>query len=302
MKRTILPTKLSVLIAMLALVPSFCTAAPAAPQVTPYVDCQGLICLPGTIDNKVLGSVLLDTGNVQSVILGPKTDELKLPKGPYVSPSGQIYPNIIATEILNLDVAGSLFPTQFMVLSPEQLGPKSTPFVATLAFPAFKGKTLEIDYRQKTVRVFPGGKLRQDAKAATLSLVPFGDSGPAILVVDGLSLNGHRFRAQIDTAFTGTILFYNESLDALGLRAANAAAQGRDESFPFTDGGVSLKRGTVGPILFSGAAFLDANAASYFATPSVQSPGGHFEATLGNAAFKGHKLILDLDAMKARVE
>lgn len=302
MKRTNLSTKLGVFIAALVFVPSFCTAAPAAPKATPFVDCQGLICVSATIGNKLVGPVLLDTGNVQSVILGPKSDELKLPKGPYVSPAGQVYPNIIATEVLNLNVAGSQFPTQFMVLPPEQLGPKSTPFVATLAFPAFKGKTLEIDYRQKTVRVFPGSTLRQDAKAATLSLVPFGDSGPAILVVDGLSLNGHRFRAQIDTAFTGTILFYNESLDALGLRAANAAAQGTDESFPFTDGGVSLKRGTVGPILFSGEAFLDGSAASYFATPSIQSPGGHFEATLGNAAFRGHKLILDLDAMKARVE
>ena len=287
---------------VLTLVPVFCSADPAQKAAIPYVDCQGLICLSGMINNQPLGSVLLDTGNVQSVILNQKASELKIAQGPYVSPQGQLYRNIIATEIVNFDIAGRLFPTQFMVISPEQLGPKNTPFVATLAFPAFKGKTLEIDYRHKTVAVLPGGLLRNDTRAQTLSLVPFGESGPAILVVDGLSVDGHSFRAQIDTAFAGTILFYDESVAALELTAAKAAAQGANESFPYVDGGITLKRGAVGPVLFSGKALLGPGTASYFSTPAVPSPGHHFEATLGNAAFKGHLLVLDLDAMKARVE
>ena len=129
----------------------------------------------------------------------------------------------------------------------------------------------------------------------SLKLIPFGDSGPPVVVASQLTVDGKNVRARIDTVFTGTLLVYDSALGLLGL-----AKGGAPELFRYTDGGVNLLAGTSASIGFGKRALAGGPKTLYFVGEGenpVHQPDGLFEATAGNALFAESVVTLDFHAM-----
>ena len=126
-------------------------------------------------------------------------------------------------------------------------------------------------------------------------LIPFGDSGPPVVVGSPFRVEGKNVRAQIDTVFTGTLLVYDSALGVLGL-----TKEGAPELFRYTDGGVNLLAGRSGSIGFGKRSLASGAKSLYFVgdgpNPKHQ-PDGLFEATAGNALFAHSVVTLDFHAM-----
>jgi hypothetical protein len=95
---------------------------------------------------------------------------------------------------------------------------------------------------------------------------------------------------------------YDAAIDQLGMRAASA--NGRPQSFPYTDGGVTLNAAPSGRITFAGSALASRTAVVYFPAAGrnpVHQPDGLFEATVGNALFAHSVVTLDFKSMSVYV-
>ena len=120
--------------------------------------------------------------------------------------------------------------------------------------------------------------------------------------IEGLAVDGHAFAAQLDTCFTGTLVVYDAAIERLGLRAASV--HGRPQSFPYTDGGVTLNAAPSGRITFAGSVLASRTATVYFPAAGknpVHQPDGLFEATVGNALFAHSVVTLDFKSMSVYV-
>jgi predicted aspartyl protease len=266
----------------------------------PMLDCSGLPCVEVTVAIRKHLRLLIDTGNVSSVLDTAVAKDLGLETTPVVGADGKpvvAYSRAVLPGVKVGDAVLGDVKIFVMDLSDDIKRDRMPAADGTLAYTAFKDRILELDYRQKRVKL---SEALHDPESrpgfcGTLTTSTFGKKGPPILVATGYSLNGHDITAQIDTLFSGTMLIYPTSVEKLGL--TDAAKTTNEEFFKYTDDGVDMLKTTAATENF-GSRKLAENAPLYFATPDVHLPDGMFDGTVGHALFEHSVLTLDLHDMK----
>ena len=260
----------------------------------PMYECDGVPCIDATAGSAPMGRAIIDTGNIVSVV--DTADGPAVGFGPDNMQNGRI------VRAAHTDIGiGKLRIENVAVLAlplNEMIRQKQVPTArTTLAYSAFRGHVLQLDFKARRVRISAAGAscVPCTAPFRALHLQPFGKGGPNILVADGFALGNQPITAQIDTVYTGGLLIYTASIAKLGLQAtSNLAAQ--TEHFAFTDGGVDMRK-TTAPSLTFAANTLATNAPLYFPTPGVHEPDEAMDGTVGLALMRGKVVTIDLNAM-----
>jgi hypothetical protein len=272
--------------------------AQAAAEGTPLLDCSGLPCVDVTVAGGKHLKMLLDTGNANSVLDRTIAGGMGISLKPVNGPDGKPYPGYASGTMSDVRVGDAALGNLKMLvvgLKPDIDKGEMPAADGTLAYTAFKGRVLTIDYRNHRVNV--SAVLKADApcpqSCGTITHPTFGKQGPPIVVTTGFRLNGKPLTMQIDTLYEGTMLIYPTSVNKLGLTDQQNSSAVR--KFPFTDGGVEMIEGAASQESF-GNEVLRRNVALYFATRKVHLPDGMFDGTVGNELFIGHVLTLDFHA------
>ena len=264
------------------------------------LDCSGLPCVDLTLATGKRLRLLIDTGNVNSVLDSSTAKELGLPVAPVSGRDGKPLSGYGRTILTGINLGDASLPeVKFLVMDIAGYVKQDRMPAAdgTLAYTAFKDRVLELDYRQRTVRFsdpltapFPC-----PGYCGTLTTPTFGKQGPPIVVSTGFSVDHKPVTAQIDTLFSGTMLVYPTSVDKLGL--ADQAKTTTKQFFKYTDGGVEMIEAHSKAEAF-GQRVLAADAPVYFVTPTVHLPDGLFDATVGHALLQRSILSLDFHDMQ----
>ena len=270
-------------------------SAQTAATGVPLLECSGLPCVDVTVAGGKHLKMLIDTGNVNSVLDRTIAEGIGIILQPVKGPDGKPYPGYASGTIPNIRVGDvALGDIKMLVVNLKSSIDKGVMPAAdgALAYTAFKDRVLTIDYMNHRVNV--SGVLKAAApcpqSCGTITNPTFGKQGPPIVVTTGFQLNGKPLTMQIDTLYEGTMLIYPTSVDKLGLAGQQSSAKTR--MFPFTDGGVPMMESTASKESFENQ-LLRKNATLYFATPKVHLPDGMFDGTVGNELFLGHVLTLD---------
>jgi Aspartyl protease len=270
-------------------------SAQTAATGVPLLECSGLPCVDVTVAGGKHLKMLIDTGNVNSVLDRTMAEGIGIILQPVKGPDGKPYPGYASGTIPNIRVGDvALGDIKMLVVNLKSSIDKGVMPAAdgALAYTAFKDRVLTIDYKNHRVNV--SGVLKAAApcpqSCGTITNPTFGKQGPPIVVTTGFQLNGKPLTMQIDTLYEGTMLIYPTSVDKLGLAGQQSSAKTR--MFPFTDGGVPMMESTASKESFENQ-LLRKNATLYFATPKVHLPDGMFDGTVGNELFLGHVLTLD---------
>jgi hypothetical protein len=270
-------------------------SAQTAATGVPLLECSGLPCVDVTVAGGKHLKMLIDTGNVNSVLDRTIAEGIGIILQPVKGPDGKPYPGYASGTIPNIRVGDvALGDIKMLVVNLKSSIDKGVMPAAdgALAYTAFKDRVLTIDYKNHRVNV--SGVLKAAApcpqSCGTITNPTFGKQGPPIVVTTGFQLNGKPLTMQIDTLYEGTMLIYPTSVDKLGLAGQQSSAKTR--MFPFTDGGVPMMESTATKESFENQ-LLRKNATLYFATPKVHLPDGMFDGTVGNELFLGHVLTLD---------
>jgi hypothetical protein len=270
-------------------------SAQTAATGVPLLECSGLPCVDVTVAGGKHLKMLIDTGNVNSVLDRTIAEGIGIILQPVKGPDGKPYPGYASGTIPNIRVGDvALGDIKMLVVNLKSSIDKGVMPAAdgALAYTAFKDRVLTIDYKNHRVNV--SGVLKAAApcpqSCGTITNPTFGKQGPPIVVTTGFQLNGKPLTMQIDTLYEGTMLIYPTSVDKLGLAGQQSSAKTR--MFPFTDGGVPMMESTASKESFENQ-LLRKNATLYFATPKVHLPDGMFDGTVGNELFLGHVLTLD---------
>jgi hypothetical protein len=270
-------------------------SAQTAATGVPLLECSGLPCVDVTVAGGKHLKMLIDTGNVNSVLDRTIAEGMGITLQPVKGPDGKPYPGYASGTIPNIRVGDvALGDIKMLVVNLKSSIDKGVMPAAdgALAYTAFKDRVLTIDYKNHRVNV--SGVLKAAApcpqSCGTITNPTFGKQGPPIVVTTGFQLNGKPLTMQIDTLYEGTMLIYPTSVDKLGLAGQQSSAKTR--MFPFTDGGVPMMESTASKESFENQ-LLRKNATLYFATPKVHLPDGMFDGTVGNELFLGHVLTLD---------
>lgn len=262
----------------------------------PMEDCDGTPCVEARISVGPVGRVVIDTGNVSSVI-----DSSNVPPRPLL---GLFEKSAHQKYTADVEIGGATLrevPFTPFVLN-EYIAKGEMPRArATLAYTAFKDRIVQLDFVEGRVRISPvlSEALTCRQPCAALHPIPFGTKGPPILVADGFSANGKPLTAQIDTMYTGGLLVYTASIAKLGF--AELAATDHAEDFPYTDGGVRMRVAKeAASIAFAGTQLLP-RASLYFPTPGVHEPDGLFDGTAGLDILRNAIVTLDFRAMTVSI-
>lgn len=269
----------------------------------PLLDCDGTPCVEARIGDGPVLKMVIDTGNVDSVL------ETTLAKGAGLKPAGSMPAGapegMFRTAIPAISV-GSVklenVPALAMVLG-DMIAQGQMPHAdGTLAYTAFKDRVLQLDFAAQKLRI---SEILTTARKCVgtcdkISLITFGKEGPLIVVADGFEINGHAVTAQVDTMYTGPLLVYTASIDKLQLAEAAKTTKSRD--FPFTDGGVQMKEAVGSKEGFHAIALGPRIPLVYFPTPDVHEPDGLFDATVGLELFYNAILTLDFHDMTISVQ
>jgi hypothetical protein len=281
-------------------------AAPAPPRFVaevPFTPCDGLICLAVTLGDGRRQTFILDTGNVRSYVAADTARAHGWKLGRAIGRDGRPVAGLSQTGPIRLRLGALVLETEMLVFERKDLGPGNVPFDGGLVFTALHDRIIQIDFPRQVVRI---SEVALGAAAAqrpgTLKTITFGKRGPAILTGGPFTVNGEPMRAQIDTAYAGTMLIYDQAIAGLGLEAAAKASAGHAQTFPYTDGGVAMLAALASSVGFAGRILDDHSPMIYFPTPGVHQPDGLFEATVGTAFFRSTVLTLDLHAMTFDVE
>lgn len=264
------------------------------------LDCSGLPCIEVTLAGGNHLRLLIDTGNVASVLDKAVAKGMGLETTPVIGSDGKPVAAYSRAILPGVKIGNAeLGDVRILVmdLSDDIRRDRMPASDGTLAYTAFKDRILELDYRKKTVRLSDALQASQSCPGfcGTLTTPTFGKKGPPIVVATGFSVNGHAISAQVDTLFSGTMLIYPTSVEKLGL--AEAAKSANKEFFKYTDDGVDMVKATATGESF-GSRTLAENAPLYFATQAVHLPDGMFDGTVGHALFDHSVLTLDLHDMK----
>jgi hypothetical protein len=274
-------------------------AANAAPKWAvdvPMTVCDGFPCITAQLGSNEPGTVLIDTGNVVSIVDNAQAAAIGFSDKP--GPDGNVHAAHTTAQIGDLkleDVPAYATDLKGAIIKGEM--PHAD---ATLAYSAFKDRAVQMDFIHHRFRVSPPNPAKSECRddCAALHLITFGRKGPPIVVADGFAVNGKTVTAQIDSVWSGSLLIYTASITKLGL--SDAATVKTSERFPFTDGGVNELKGNARDIGFAGKV-LTRNAALYFPTPGVHEPDALFDGTVGIALFRDRIVTLDFHNMTMRL-
>jgi len=279
-------------------------AAAAPPPVfateLPFRDCDGLICIRAELDGEKARTLFLDLGDPGSVLLTDAAKSIGWTLRP-VERNGKTRAGIFDGGEHRVVLGTLQARHSFTVIDRKLLGDHRPHADGSIAYEFFKDRILQIDYPHHRLRI--SNVIDTPAVAADgtakLELITFGKHGPPIVVGSGFSVNGKPLRAQIDTAYTGTLLIYDPAVPALGL-----TKQGAPTFFGYTDGGVNMLAGSAQSIGF-GTQTLAKDPILYFVgegSNPVHQPDGLFEGTVGNALFAHSVVTLDFHAMTLDVQ
>jgi hypothetical protein len=264
------------------------------------LDCAGLPCVDVTLAGGKHLKMLIDTGDVNSVLDTQVAKDLGLEVLPVKDADGKEIPGYGKAVLLGLKVGDAgLGDVKVLVMdlagymSKDQM-PKSD---GSLAYTAFKSRVLEMDYVGRKVRFSDvlTGDVTCPAQCGELTTPTFGKRGPPILVATGFSVNGKAITAQIDSLFSGTMLIYPTSVEKLGL--GEEAKSTKKERIKYTDGGVDMMTSVAASEAFEGRV-LAKDATVYFAGPEVHLPDGMFDGTVGHALLEHSVVVMDLKGMR----
>jgi hypothetical protein len=271
----------------------------AADQISlsgaPMLDCSGSPCVEVVLASGKHLRLLVDTGNVNSLIDGAVAKEMGLTLAPVNGADGKPLTGYSRSTLAGIKLGdASLGDIKVLVMDLASYI-KRDRFPAsdgTLAYTAFKDRVLELDYKHREVRISQPLTTPVPCPefCGTLTTPTFGKQGPPIVVATGFSINGQPVTAQIDTAFTGSMLIYPTSIEKLGLKALAQTTQKR--FFSYTDDGVDMLQAKASAVGF-GKTTLAHDSAVYFATAAVHLPDGMFDATVGHELFQHSVLTLD---------
>jgi hypothetical protein len=262
----------------------------------PFHYCRGMICVDLAIDGAKPRTLLFDTGNVNASLMADAAQSLGWKTEP-IERDGKPIPGIQRGGEHVVDVGGTKLTGKFLVFDRSVFGDDPPPIEGSIAYPFFKDRRVTIDYAHKTISLSDGADAPLPGK---LELITFGKKGPPIVVGSPFTVDGKPVRAQIDTAFTGTLLVYDDAVDKLGLKKS-----GTPHYFPDTDGGVNMLAATATSLGFGERTLLDNHPALYFVGEGknpVHQPDGLFEATVGNALFAHDVVTLDFRSMTLDVK
>lgn len=262
----------------------------------PMFDCSGLPCVDIVIANGKHLRMLVDTGNVDSVLDAAVAKDMGLAITPINGADGKPvagYSRAALADAKLGDASLGNVSVLVMDLATYVKQDKIPASDGTLSYTAFKNRIVELDYKRRTVHV--SEQLTQNlpcpAFCGEITYLTFGKQGPPIVVTTGFTINGKPLTVQIDTLFTGTMLVYPPSVDKLGLTAQSAST--KKQFFKYTDDGVDMVEARADAEAF-GTHVLAKNASVFFATPAVHQPDAMFDGTVGHALFQGIVLTLDL--------
>lgn len=275
-------------------------SADASPAEAPrfigveMLDCSGLPCVDVPTPRGRTIRMLIDTGNVRSVLDKRTATELGLDLQPFVGRDGKPRPEYESTTINDFKMGERTLGTiQFLVadLQPDIKQGALPAADGTLSYTAFADRALRLDYKRHRVEVSePMTRELCRTGCGTITTPTFGKAGPPIVVTTGFRVNGRPINVQIDTLYSGTLLIYPTSVSKLGLDSqAQSPAQ---RVFAFTDGGVKMIEGVAATEGFN-QLVLQQHAHVYFATGEVHLPDGMFDGTVGQELFAGHVLTFD---------
>lgn len=272
-------------------------------EEVPLLDCDGTPCIEARIGDGKSLKMVIDTGNVDSVVDTTVAEGAGLKATAELPPGAP--PGMFRTMIGSVSVGTvklSNVPALSMALG-EMISSKQMPQVdGTLAYTAFKDRVLQLDFAGHKLRISEVLSSPSVCGGACdkISLITFGNDGPPIVVADGFEINGRKVTAQVDTMYTGSLLVYTKSIDKLGFTEAAKTTKTRD--FPLTDGGVKMKEAPSQKESFHGKTLGVADTAVYFPTPDVHEPDGLFDATVGLELFYGATVTLNFHDMTISVE
>lgn len=273
-------------------------AANAAPRFVtslPFDLCRGLICLHAKLDEKPM-TLILDTGDAHNFISTESAKSYGWTLKPYIGSNGKQIPGVFDAGDHVVRLGRLAQPAHFLAAPAADLGTKGV-YDGNLVYLFFKDRALQIDYPRRELRISDAltGAARHSGARGRLQIVNFHKWGPPIVVAGPFTINGRAVRAQIDTAYTGTMLIYSAYIAPLGLHAPTN--QGSREFFPFTDGGVFMLKGRARSEGFADRILDDSTPIVYFPTPGVHEPENPFEATVGNALFAHSVVMLNFHDM-----
>jgi hypothetical protein len=282
---------------VLTLVLGVALAPLASAEEVTFSSCGGLMCIPVTLADGKQHQMLFDTGNPTSWVSIELAQAMKQQLEPYKR-GDQVIPDVFLIGQQHLSVAGKTLEPRMAAFKADGL---PAGVEGGLGYAAFKDLVVEIDYPRHRLRI-GAEAAHADAAHAAIKLITFGAKGPPIVTIEGLGVDGHTFTAQYDTGYTGTLVVYDAAIERLGLRTA--AAQGKPEEFPYTDGGVTMNATKAGQITFASNVIVPRPATVYFPGTGknpVHQPDGLFEATVGNALFAHSIVTLDFKSMTVYV-
>lgn len=276
------------------------SGSPRFAATVPFDDCAGLICFQASVDGGPPRTLVLDTGDIESMMLTDAAKAMGWQPRPVLR-NGKPITDFQDGGRHVLALGKTRLTIHFAVAGPASFGPARLPADGTLAYPAFKDRVLQIDYPHHLLRISAPVAATAPAGPApgTLQLITFGHHGPPIVIGAPFTVDGRPVRAQIDTMYTGTMVIYDAALAGLGLHK-----QGTPKLFEFTDGGVEMLASTAQSLGFAGHRLLGSNPTVYFAGSGrdpVHQPDGLFEATAGNPLFAHSVVTLDFHAMTLEV-
>ncbi|HTC33176.1 MAG TPA: retropepsin-like aspartic protease [Bryobacteraceae bacterium] len=267
---------------------------------TAMLDCSGLPCVEVTVASGKHYRMLIDTGNVNSMLDTAVAAEAGLTVSPAHGADGKVLPGYGLAVLSGLKLGdASLGDLKVLVLDlASHIKRDRVPAAdGALAYTAFKDRLLELDYTGRTVRVTERleTELPCPSYCGKLTTPTFGKKGPPILATTGFLVNTRPVTAQVDTLFSGTMLIYPGSVEKLGLDREATATKKR--FFNYTDDGVDMLEAQSKQEAF-GELVLGRDAPLYFTTPAVHLPDDMFDATVGHELFRHSVLSIDLHGMK----
>lgn len=276
-------------------------AAPAFIAEIPFDDCKGMICIQARMDDGKPAILILDTGDATNIISVEAARAHGWTVKPYVGQDGKPVEGFFDTGVHTVSLGKLSEPVHFMAVSAGDMGSHGI-YDGNLVYRVFKDQALQIDYPHRRLRISAvlTGTPTQAGAPGKLEIVNFHKWGPPIVVGSPFTINGKTVRAQIDSAYTGTMLVYSAAIGPLGLSALSK--QGKGELFPFTDGGVTMLAAPTQSEGFADRMLATTGAVVYFPTKGVHEPENPFDATVGNALFKDSVVTLDFHDMTLDVQ
>lgn len=262
----------------------------------PMLSACGLPCIELTVGNYPNLKMLLDSKRHTSVLDVTTAVDLGLDLKPMVGADGKACAGCYSAVIGDVRIGEiSIGDLQVKVVD-LRTSVKQGKFPdadGALAFSVWSDRIISLDY---TRHVFGISKLlRKDPQPPVdhgiLSRPTFGRDGQPVLATTGFELNGRPITAQIDTLYAGTVIIYPNSVERLGLSSQQLRT--KKVAFPFTDDGMEMIEGSAQSEGFNGQT-LKSDAPLYLAAPGVPLSDGQFDATVGDALFRGRVLTFDL--------